>query len=55
MFVLIGAVLGALWGGALARRRGGKKADMAQYAAGFGILFALVGLIFTLVIHRAFV
>lgn len=52
MIVLAGLVAGALTGGFTARRRGGNSADMAQYAAGFGIAFALVGLVATIVIDR---
>ncbi|MFN3936387.1 MAG: hypothetical protein ACK4KW_02315 [Gemmobacter sp.] len=42
----IGAlILGAVWGGLLARRRKGSRLDIAQYAAVFGIIFALVAVI----------
>ena len=52
MFVIGGLVLGALGGGWTARRRGGKGADIAQYAAVFSILFGLIGLFVTLVLDR---
>lgn len=52
MFVLAGAILGAIWGALLARKRGGAALDMAQYAAGFAIALALVGLFATLIIDR---
>lgn len=42
MLALIGALVGALWGGFLAKKRGGSRADMAQYAAGYGIFWGLV-------------
>lgn len=45
---LIGIALGA-W---RAKKGGGNLADMAQYAAGFGIAFLLIGFIFTLIVHR---
>jgi len=53
MLVIAGLALGALTGALTARRRGGKPADMAQYAAGYAIAFALVGLVATIIIHRA--
>ncbi|SFE21235.1 apolipoprotein acyltransferase [Roseivivax sediminis] len=52
MIVLVMAIAGALLGGNTARRRKGNAADMAQYAAGYAILFALVGLIATIVIEK---
>ena len=45
-------VLGILWGAFLAKRRGGKGLDMLQYAAGFAILFAIIGLFVSLGIQR---
>lgn len=53
MIVAIGFVLGLIWGGLLARRRGGARLDMVQYAASFGIAFALVGLFVTIFMNRA--
>ncbi|KMK66862.1 apolipoprotein acyltransferase [Puniceibacterium sp. IMCC21224] len=55
MIVIAGALLGALTGGLTARRRNGSAADIAQYAAGFGICFALVGLILTIAIEKLLV
>lgn len=52
MIVLGGLVLGAVIGAMTARRHGGKRADVAQYAAGFGIAFALAGLFLTIFIER---
>lgn len=52
MIVLGGLVLGAGLGAMTARRHGGKGADMAQYAAGFGIAFGLLGLFVTIIIER---
>lgn len=54
MIVLAGAVIGVALGVFTARRHGGKAADMAQYAAGFGIAFTLLGLFATIVIERQF-
>jgi hypothetical protein len=41
-----------LVGGLTARRRGGRAADIAQYAAGYGIAFALLGVFATIAAHR---
>ncbi len=38
----IGFIIGALYGGYLAHSRKGSKLDIAHYAAGFGIAFALL-------------
>ncbi len=46
------AVLGAVLGALKARKRNGNGADMAQYAAGYGIAFALLGLILSLILVR---
>lgn len=53
MIVLLAAVIGALIGGFTARKRGGKPADIAQYAAGYAIAFSIIGVIATILIHRA--
>ncbi|UWR01447.1 hypothetical protein K3740_10145 [Ruegeria conchae] len=53
MVVVLGmALLGALLGIRTARKRNGSGADMAQYAAGYGIAFALIGLVISLVLVR---
>ena len=52
MIILFSAAFGAVWGGLVARRRGGNRLDIAQYAGGFGILFAILGLAVTIYIAR---
>ena len=52
MIILVSAIAGALWGGYQAKRRGGNRKDIAQYAAGYGIAFALVGTFGTIAIVR---
>ncbi|MGY9049969.1 hypothetical protein P775_18985 [Puniceibacterium antarcticum] len=52
MIVIAAALLGALTGGFKARNRKGNAADIAQYAAGFGIFFALIGLIVTVALDK---
>ncbi|MCW1933641.1 hypothetical protein [Pararhodobacter zhoushanensis] len=44
MVILAGILLGAVWGGFYARRKGGSGPDMAQYAGVWGIIG---GLLFT--------
>ncbi|WP_172677845.1 hypothetical protein [Ruegeria sp. 6PALISEP08] len=53
MVVVLGmAILGAILGALTAKKRNGNGADMAQYAAGYGIAFALIGLVISLVLVR---
>jgi hypothetical protein len=52
MIVIAGLVFGALLGARTALKRGGKRLDALQYAAGYGIAFALLGLFLTLFIDR---
>ncbi len=55
MLVIGGFVIGALWGGFSARRRGGRPADIAQYAAVYGIILGILGLFATIIIHRSLI
>ena len=52
MIVIIASLLGAFLGIRNARRRGGNKMDIAQYAIGYAIAFALVGFILTIAIEK---
>lgn len=52
MIVIGGLIFGALFGAILAKTRGGRLPDMAQYAAGLGILFGLIGLFATIILER---
>jgi len=52
MIIIAGVVIGALWGGLTARRRGGNRLDVAQYAAVGAIAGAIVGLIATIIVAR---
>ena len=52
MIVIAGALAGGGYGAWLAARRGGSAADIAQYAAGFAIAFALVGVFATVILSR---
>lgn len=52
MIVLIALALGAAIGYRSAAKRGGNWQDKAQYALVYAMLFAVVGLALTIVIHR---
>lgn len=52
MIVIAGLLCGGAWGAMVAKRRDGTPADMAQYAAGYGIAFGLLGLFLTLGLER---
>lgn len=53
MLSIAGLVIGALWGGLRAKRRGGSGLDMAQYAAAHGLVLAMIGLFLSILILRA--
>lgn len=52
MVVIGGFLFGVILGATTALRRGGRKLDALQYAAGFGILFTLIGLFLTIFLER---
>lgn len=52
MIVLAGLVFGVVLGAVVARRRGGVRLDVAHHVAVYGILFAVIGMIVTIVITR---
>lgn len=52
MITIVAMLLGAVWGGTLAKRRKGNRADIAQYAVVFAIAFGLLGFILTLVLEK---
>jgi hypothetical protein len=52
MLIIISATAGAIWGALVAANRKGSRLDVLQYAGSFGIAFALLGLILTVIIHR---
>lgn len=52
MIVIGSFILGVVLGVSIARKRGGKLPDMAQYASGYGIAFALLGLFATIFLDR---
>ncbi len=52
MLVLIGAILGALAGTSIAMHRKGRFADILLYGCVYALIFAIIGLFITLIIHR---
>ncbi len=52
MIVIGLAILGAVIGGITAWRRNGNRKDIAQYAAGYGMAFLIVGMFLTVIIDR---
>lgn len=52
MIYTLAGLFGIALGAFRAKKRGGDFADMAQFAAGYGIAFLLIGFIATLIVHR---
>lgn len=52
MIILAGLLIGAGFGALTARKRGGRRLDILQYAAGYGIAFGLLGVFATVAIGR---
>lgn len=52
VIVLGGFLIGVVLGAFNARRQGGRKLDMLQWAAVYGIIGALAGLFGTIFLHR---
>ena len=52
MIILGGFLVGALLGGLIAVRRKGSRLDVLQYAAGYGILFAILAVFLTILLLR---
>ena len=54
MIIIAAALAGAFWGGYLAKSREGNRLDIAQYAGGFAIAFAIAGLFLTIALDQMF-
>ncbi len=52
MIPLLIAIAAGLWGAMVARKQGGNRMDMAQYAAGYAIAGVLFGLLIGVVVAR---
>jgi hypothetical protein len=54
MLVVLSVVGGAVWGGLLAKKRGGNRLDIAQYAAVSAIAFGLLAVFAIFLLARLF-
>jgi hypothetical protein len=52
MIVIAGILAGALTGGLIARKRGGKRADILHHATIYAIAFCLLAVFLTIAIDR---
>lgn len=52
MIVIVAFIAGVFVGMARARSRKGNRLDIAQYAAIYGIVFAIIGLFATIALER---
>ena len=52
MIILAFLILGVAMGIRTAKKRNGTRLDMAQYAAGYGIAFMLLGGLITIILER---
>ncbi len=55
MFIIFGALVGALIGGTTAYKRNGNKLDIAQYAAGYAMAFTVVSMIVAVIVDRTLI
>ncbi|MGB0660877.1 MAG: hypothetical protein ACPGNV_11945 [Mangrovicoccus sp.] len=53
MIIILFALLGAAYGGFKAKKNGGNRWDIAQYAASFAIACAVLGLFVTVILGRS--
>lgn len=54
IFPLAGLLIGLIFGAFRAKRRGGKIFDLLQWAAVYGMLFAIIGLFVMIFIDRSY-
>ncbi|MFD2739407.1 apolipoprotein acyltransferase [Sulfitobacter aestuarii] len=54
MIVIAMAIIGAVIGAMTARKRGGNRKDIGQYAAGYGLAFTIAGMFLTILVDRLF-
>jgi len=52
MITLVFAIVGALIGGYTAKKRGGNRLDIAQYAAGYAMAFGVIGMFVVVFLMR---
>ncbi len=52
MVIFISAILGAIYGAMVAKKRGGVGRDLAQYAATHALIFTIFGVFITVIVTR---
>lgn len=52
MITILAALAGAIWGAYIAKKRGGNKKDIAQYAVSSAILFGLLAMVASIILLR---
>ena len=53
MIIIIGALLGAVTGALIAKRRKGTTADILQYAIVYCLVFSLAALFISIIVYRS--
>ncbi len=54
IYPLVGIVIGAVLGAIMAKRRGGTRADMAQWGAALAMIGGVIGLFVLVFIERSY-
>lgn len=52
MITILAALAGAIWGAYIAKKRGGNKKDIAQYAVSSAIVFGLLAMVASIILLR---
>lgn len=52
MLTILAASAGAIWGAYLAKKRGGNKKDIAQYAVSSALVFGLFAMVISVIFAR---
>ena len=52
MIVFVAALIGAIWGGWMAKRRGGNRKDVAQYAVVMAVALSIAAMVIRVVLVR---
>ncbi len=52
MITIVAALLGAFYGAITAKKRGGSPLDIARYVGVYALVFALIGLLVTVIVGR---
>lgn len=52
MLTILATLAGAIWGAYLAKKRGGNKKDIAQYAVSSALVFSLFAMVISVILAR---